>query len=217
MMQFETVTLENTRPEMRRFATPVRSSSSRRKSISNNSKNAEYWAACLVRVQAQDQEAFVALFHHFAPRIKAYLVRVGGSATQAEEATQEAMATVWHKARLFNPAKASAATWIYTIALNKQLDAIRKQNRPEPEELTWGDEDSSDPEAEVNVAQEQELLKAAVQNLPTNQRILIEKAFFGDLSHAEIADETNLPLGTIKSRIRLGLERLRREMASMQR
>lgn len=183
--------------------------------IDNVTDAAPDWTACLKRVRdAQDQAAFAALFRHFAPRIKAYLIRCGGTPSQAEEATQEAMATVWRKAHMFDASKASAATWIFRIARNKQLDAIRKQNRPEPEDLPWAETETADAAAEVALAQEQELLRKAVQALPGKQRAMIEQAFYGDLTHVEIAEVTRLPLGTIKSRIRLALDRLRRELAT---
>ena len=176
------------------------------------------WNACLKQIRdAGDQASFATLFRHFAPRIKAYLIRCGGSPGQAEEATQEAMATVWRKAHLFDPAKASATTWIFRIARNKQLDAIRKLNRPEPEDLPWGPAEAIDPADEVGLAQEEARLRAAVDALPAKQRKIVEQAFYGELSHAEISDITQLPLGTIKSRIRLALQKLRSELAADER
>ncbi|MGY9049807.1 MAG: sigma-70 family RNA polymerase sigma factor [Rhodobacterales bacterium] len=160
----------------------------------------------------QDQAAFVELFQHFAPRVKGFLMRSGLEAALAEECVQEAMATVWHKAHLFDPSRASVATWVFTIARNKKIDALRRQRRPEPEELTWGPESEPD-QADVLVLQEEtQHLGAALATLPAKQRELIEKAYFGDLTHSEIAEQTGLPLGTIKSRIRLALERLRHSM-----
>ncbi len=171
------------------------------------------WAALIVRVSAhQDQAAFAELFRHFAPRVKAFLVRSGAGETMAEECAQEAMATVWRKAGMFDPTRASAATWIFTIARNRRIDMLRKQRRPEPEDLPWGPEHEPDQADAMALAQETEKLGAAIKALPEKQRILIERAYFGDLSHSEIAAETGLPLGTIKSRIRLALERLRRTM-----
>lgn len=130
----------------------------------------------------------------------------------AEDCMQDVMATVWRKAHQFDPARASAATWIFTIARNRKIDLLRKVKRPEPEELPWGPQEEPD-QAEVFAQNEEtERLKAAIQNLPEKQRILVERAFYGDLSHSEIALETGLPLGTIKSRIRLAIERLRHAM-----
>jgi len=144
-------------------------------------------------------------------------MRSGAAESLAEETMQEALAIVWRKAGQFDPARASAATWIFTIARNKQLDALRKLNRPEPEDLPWGLSDPGDPQTAAELSQEQERLGEAVARLPSRQKEVIEKAFFGDLSHREIADVTGLPLGTIKSRIRLGLERLRYELTSSER
>lgn len=171
------------------------------------------WVACILRIRdARDQAAFAELFKHFAPRVKAFLMRSGADATLAEECTQEVMATLWHKAHLFDPARASVATWIFTIARNRKIDAIRKNKRPEPEELPWGPEAEPDQADALVLQQESEQLGQALATLPAKQRTLIEKAYFGDLSHSEIAEQTGLPLGTIKSRIRLALDRLRHAM-----
>ena len=172
------------------------------------------WIECLDKIaNAQDRAAFAALFTHFAPRVKAYLMKTGANATLAEETTQEVMATVWQKAGMFDPSRANASTWIFRIARNRMIDAIRKQNRPEPEELFWGNQEEPDQADVLAFQQESEQLANAIKTLPEKQRVLIEKAFFGDLSHAEIAAETGIPLGTIKSRIRLALERLRHSMS----
>ena len=171
------------------------------------------WVEHLKRIQAdQDQRAFAELFAHFAPRVKAFLMKSGASPSMAEECTQEVMATLWHKAHLFDPSRASVATWIFTIARNKKIDALRKQRRPEPENLEWGPE--AEPEAAdiLVLQQESQQLTQAMTALPSQQRELIEKAYFGDLSHSEIAAETGLPLGTIKSRLRLALSKLRQTM-----
>ena len=171
------------------------------------------WVGHMIRIrEAQDQAAFVDLFRHFAPRVKAFLMKSGASESLAEECTQEVMATLWRKAHLFDPARASVATWIFTIARNRKIDALRKQRRPEPEDLPWGPEAEPDQEDVMALQQESERLGQALAQLPEKQRDLITKAYFGDLSHSEIAEQTGLPLGTIKSRIRLALEKLRHEM-----
>ena len=176
-------------------------------------KENEDWVACIALIRdAQDQEAFAKLFHHFAPRVKAFLMRSGTDAALAEECTQDVMATLWQKAHLFDPSRASAATWIFTIARNRKIDAIRKQKRPEPEDLPWGPEAEADQADILALQQESEQLGKAISALPDKQRTLIEQAYFGDLSHSEIAEQTGLPLGTIKSRIRLALDRLRHAM-----
>ena len=99
-------------------------------------ENETDWAALMVRVRDhQDRAAFADLFRHFAPRVKAFLMKSGAGATLAEECAQDVMATLWQKAHLFDPARASVSTWVYTIARNRRIDALRKARRAEPEEL----------------------------------------------------------------------------------
>ena len=160
----------------------------------------------------QDRKAFAALFSHFAPRVKAFLMKSGANEGLAEECTQEVMATLWTKAHMFDPSRASVSTWVFTIARNRKIDALRRMKRPEPEDLPWGPEAEPDQAEVVTLKQESEKLAAAIADLPEKQRELIQAAYFGDLSHAQIAEATGLPLGTIKSRIRLALERLRHAM-----
>ncbi len=181
--------------------------------VSANETETERWAECIRRIRdAGDRAAFEMVFMHFAPRVKAFLMKSGAAQALAEEVTQEVMAAVWQKAHLFDPAKASAATWIFTIARNRRIDALRRARRPEPEDLPWGPEAEPDQAEAMVLQQESARLEQALAALPAKQRALIERAFWGDLSHSEIAAETGLPLGTIKSRIRLALERLRHEM-----
>ncbi len=172
------------------------------------------WVAQMRAIRDErDSAAFAELFRHFAPRVKAFLMRSGASEPLAEECTQEAMATVWRKAQLFDPTRASVSTWIFTIARNRRIDVIRKERRPEPEDLAWGPEAEPDQEDVLALQQESEKLAVALATLPEKQRKLVEQAYFGDLTHSQIAAETGLPLGTIKSRIRLALERLRHAMS----
>ena len=180
-------------------------------SLATTKKN--LWAGLIWKVETQkDVSAFEELFTHFAPRVKAFLMKSGADPQMAEECSQEVMATVWRKAHLFDPSRASASTWIFTIARNKKIDAIRKQNRPEPEQLFPEDDYEPDQEANIELQQETERLATALGELPEKQRVLVEKAYLGELSHSEIAEITGLPLGTIKSRIRLALEKLRHAM-----
>ncbi|WP_273508368.1 sigma-70 family RNA polymerase sigma factor [Planktotalea frisia] len=178
--------------------------------MSNTTKD---WTAQIYAIRdKQDQAAFAELFAHFAPRVKGFLMKSGADASLAEECTQEVMATLWRKAHMFDPSRASASTWIYTIARNRKIDALRKQRRPEPEDLPWGPEAEPEQADAIGLKQETEQLAVAIKELPEKQRSLIEQAYYGDLSHSEIAEITGLPLGTIKSRIRLALERLRHAM-----
>ncbi|WP_072901888.1 sigma-70 family RNA polymerase sigma factor [Cognatiyoonia sediminum] len=171
------------------------------------------WVTQIYAVRdTQDKEAFAELFSHFAPRVKSFLMKSGASHDVAEECAQDVMATLWRKAHMFDPAKASVSTWIFTIARNRRIDMLRKQRRPEPEDLPWGPEAEPDQADAMALQEETDQLGQALAQLPEKQRTLIEKAYFGDLSHSEIAAETGLPLGTIKSRIRLALERLRHAM-----
>ncbi|KQI73847.1 RNA polymerase subunit sigma [Loktanella sp. 5RATIMAR09] len=160
----------------------------------------------------QDRAAFAELFGYFAPRVKSFLMKSGASPDLAEECTQEVMATLWNKAHMFDPTKASVSTWIFTIARNRKIDILRKQRRPEPEDLPWGPEAEPDQADAIGLQQETEQLGQALATLPDEQRKLIERAYFGELTHSQIAAETGLPLGTIKSRIRLALDRLRHVM-----
>jgi len=171
------------------------------------------WVAHMARIRDyQDKSAFAEVFSHFAPRVKGFLMRSGADPTLAEECAQDVMATVWLKSHLFDPSRASVSTWIFTIARNRKIDILRREKRPEPEDLPWGPEAEPDQADVVSLQQESEILSQAIKTLPTSQRELIEKAYFGDLSHSEIAQQTGLPLGTIKSRIRLALDRLRHVM-----
>jgi RNA polymerase sigma factor (sigma-70 family) len=171
------------------------------------------WVNHLVSIRDQkDRAAFAEVFAHFAPRVKAFLMKSGTSPDMAEEVAQDVMATLWRKSHLFDPTKASVSTWIFTIARNRRIDMLRRQRRPEPEDLTWGPEPEPDQADVLALQQDSAKLGEALATLPEKQRDLIVKAYYGELTHSEIADATGLPLGTIKSRIRLALNRLRHQM-----
>jgi len=174
-------------------------------------------AQWVVRIRAiaesQDQAAFAEVFRHFAPRVKGFLIKSGADESLAEECMQDVMATLWHKAHMFDPARASVATWVFTIARNRKIDLLRRYARPEPEDLPWGPEAAPDQADVIALQEDSTRLADAIRQLPEKQRSLIERAYFGDLTHSEIAAETGLPLGTIKSRIRLALDRLRHAMS----
>lgn len=156
--------------------------------------------------------AFAELFTHFAPRIKGFLMKSGADATLAEECAQDVMATVWHKSAQFDAARASVATWVFTIARNRRIDMMRRQRRVEPDDLPWGPEAEPDQTDVIVLQQETDALTRALKTLPLEQRNLIEQAYFSELTQSQIARITGLPLGTIKSRIRLALDRLRHAM-----
>lgn len=181
-------------------------------SVTETKGEIDFTALMLAVRDRQDRAAFAALFQHFAPRVKGFLMKSGTDAALAEDCAQDVMAVLWNKAAQYDPARASVATWVFTIARNRRIDVARRARRPEPEALDWGEVEPD--QADVYEAgQETARLVAAMAGLPEKQRALIQRAFYGELSHSEIAAETGLPLGTIKSRIRLALDRLRQSMS----
>ena len=158
-----------------------------------------------------DRRAFKRLFAHFAPRVKSYLRRLGAEDQQAEELSQEVMLTVWRRAHLYDRRQAAASTWIFTIARNKRIDAIRRDKRPEldPDDPAIVPEPETPADQRVEASQRQDLLRHAVARLPDEQARLLRLSYFEDKSHSTIAEELDLPLGTVKSRLRLALSRLK--------
>lgn len=163
----------------------------------------------------RDRAAFARLFDHYGPRLKAVAMRGGASAAEAEDIVQDVMLTIWHKARYFDASRAQVSAWIYRIARNRQIDLFRRRARPEPEEITGEERNAEDAAEAVALDQEAAQLRAALARLNPDQRQMIEKAYLGEMTHVEIQEETGLPLGTIKSRLRLGLERLRHELKEL--
>jgi RNA polymerase sigma-70 factor (ECF subfamily) len=164
--------------------------------------------------ESSDKDAFKALYEYYAPRLKSFLLGQGTGSHMAEEIVQETMVKVWRKASLFDPAKASASTWIFTIGRNLRIDMLRKANRPKPD----FDDPAflPDPEPLATDAifrqQQDQLLIAAVNELSDAQSEILRLAFFQEKSHGQIAEELGLPLGTVKSRVRLALKKLRSEI-----
>ncbi len=164
----------------------------------------------------RDRRAFAAVFNFYAPRVKAYLLRLNASNTLAEELTQEIMLTVWRKAEQFDRSQASASTWIFRIARNRRIDAARQANKPEldaddpalhpPEPLA--------PDDVLQAAERDGHVREVMAVLPEEQMALLRLAFFDGLSHRDIADRTGMPLGTVKSRLRLAFDKLRRVLDS---
>ncbi|SMF72810.1 RNA polymerase sigma-70 factor, ECF subfamily [Tistlia consotensis] len=174
--------------------------------------------ALLIQAVAErrDREAFGQLFRYFAPRVKSYLLRLGAEDGLAEEIAQEAMVAVWRKAASFDPAQASVSTWVFTIARNKRIDGLRRLRRPEldPEDPALQPEARPAADRLLDASEREERLRRALNTLPEEQAEVIRLAFFEDKAHAAIASETDLPLGTVKSRLRLALTRLRRALAA---
>ncbi len=165
----------------------------------------------------RDREAFVALFQHFAPRLKAYLMRMGSEGQEAEELVQEAMIMVWQRADSFDSSRASVSTWVFTIARNKRIDALRRERRPEidPNDPALVPAAMEEADELVAVAQQNERLMQAIEELPAEQADLVRRAYFEDKAHVQIAQETDLPLGTVKSRLRLAMGHLRKALKEM--
>ena len=162
----------------------------------------------------QDKAAFQTLFEFFAPRIKGFLYRQGTAPDMAEEVVQETMVNVWRKARQFDPARASASTWIFTIARNLRIDLLRKENRPTPDINDPALVPDPEPAPHDAMSQEQEAarLRTAVASLPREQQEVLHLAFFQEKAHPLVAEELGIPLGTVKSRIRLAFRRIRSEL-----
>ncbi len=169
----------------------------------------------LMQVAASgDRDAFNALFAFFAPRIKGYLMRIGTAPDLAEDLAQEAMLKVWRKARLFDPSKASAATWIFTIARNLRIDAARRAAKPalDADDPAFNPEEEPRADVLMERAHRDEKIRLAFQSLPPAQYEVVRLHFIEDAPHSEIAERLNLPLGTVKSRLRLAFEKIRKEL-----
>ena len=169
-------------------------------------------AACLIRAVAVscDRSAFTELFQIYAPRVTTYLMRLGLDRGAADELTQDVMLTLWRKAAQFDAARATPAAWIFTIARNARVDMARRQqraSRPEPVDETAPD---LIPDSVLAAADRSDRIAVALAVLPAEQAEVIRLAFFDDRPHAEIERALGIPLGTVKSRLRLALAKLRR-------
>jgi RNA polymerase sigma factor (sigma-70 family) len=172
---------------------------------------AEFAALVADVAQRRDRSAYTRLFDHFAPRLNSYLMRLGTEAALAEEIVQDVMSTLWRKAGLFDPAKSSLSTWLYRIARNRRIDLARRERGDfNPEEPMLQPAPAPDLDKLLDVQQREEMVRAALVSLPAEQLDLVRLAFFDGLSHSQISEATGLPLGTVKSRIRLAFTRLRR-------
>lgn len=163
---------------------------------------------------SQDRNAYQRLFAYFAPRVKSFLQGKGTSPEIAEEAVQEAMLNVWRRASQFDPEKASASTWIFAIARNTRIDLLRKANRPalDPNDPALVPDPPKSASETVSEAQNAKRIREQVAALPAEQQEVLRLAFFEELPHAEVARKLDIPLGTVKSRIRLALGRIRSEI-----
>lgn len=159
----------------------------------------------------EDRQAFARLFQYFAPRLKSYLMRPGMTPGAAEEIAQETMLTVWRKASYFDPARAGAATWVFTIARNLRIDHQRRYHRPDDGAIDPSDEPDQPPsgEAILLTAEREAKVREALKTLSEDQATIVRLSFFDETPHAEIARVLDIPLGTVKSRVRLAMGRLR--------
>lgn len=159
----------------------------------------------------RDKAAFAELFSHFAPRVKAYLLRLGAADALAEELAQEVLIAVWRKAETFDRSQASVSTWIFRIARNRRIDALRRDSKPEldPFDPSLSPDAETPPDDAVSAAERDRAVRDAIKDLPTEQLELLRLAFFDGLSHRDIAERLDLPLGTVKSRLRLAFQKLR--------
>jgi len=169
---------------------------------------ADWIAAIAAR---QDRTAFAALFAFYAPRIKTLLMRMGASADVGEDIAQETLLSVWRKAASFDPARASASTWIYTIARNLRIDRLRHDNmaRLYEQSETVEREGPERPDATLSAEERAQRVRAALDKIPEEQVCVLKLSFFEGHAHGDIAEELKLPLGTVKSRLRLAMSRLR--------
>ena len=165
----------------------------------------------------QSRESFALLFSRFAPRVKSYLLKLGAKPELAEELAQETLLTVWRKAAYFDRSRASASTWIFTIARNLRIDAIRRERHPddlldEPELLPA---EETRPDEALSAGEREQKLRMALKTLPHEQAEVVRLSFFQDKAHAEISQNLGVPLGTVKSRLRLAMVRLRAQLEDL--
>ncbi len=175
-------------------------------------------AALLAKVAAsKDRQAFAALFDHFAPRVKSFMMRKGASAEQAEDLVQETMIAVWSKAMLYAADRGSVATWIFTIARNLRIDRLRRERSSQFTDLDDYDVASDEPgqDEALRRVQEDSAVAKALAQIPPEQRELLVLSYVEDLPQSEIAARLHIPLGTVKSRMRLAYRRLKKILETL--
>lgn len=181
---------------------------------STAANDAPNWGALLARVaENDDKAAFRAIYQHFAPRIKAYAINQGFS-QHAEVLVQEVMTSVWRNADKYSESLASVSTWIFTITRNQRIDILRKLNRTRAEIVIETEDLWQIPTEDTTICSIQNLstekfVKAAIDKLPEEQMIALRKVYYEGKTHEEVAEELNIPLGTVKGRLRLSLQKLR--------
>lgn len=168
-------------------------------------------AELMARIAVRDRDAFVQLFERYAARVKAFMLRSGATPSDADEIAQDVMVLVWRRAETFDPARAAASTWIYTIARNRRIDLLRRTRRPapDPNDPLFQPEPEPDGIDRMTAVEREARMRAALAGLAPEQREVLVAAFYDGLTHGEIAARLGLPLGTVKSRIRLAFRHLR--------
>jgi RNA polymerase sigma-70 factor (ECF subfamily) len=177
------------------------------------------WALLVADIaERNDRDAFKCLYNYFAPRVKSFMLRSGLKEGAAEEIAQETLLTVWRKSAQFNGQLAGVSTWIFTIARNKKIDKFRKDSKPLPDanDPSFGTQEEMTPEQQFSQSMHAEKLNKALALLPADQRAVLIASFIQDNPHKDIAKELDIPLGTVKSRIRLGLTKLRSLMGEFE-
>lgn len=179
------------------------------------SASGDDWSQLTRRIaEHKDREAFARLFQHFAPRVKSYLMRTGSSEQMAEDLSQEALVTVWRKAALFDPAQAAVSTWIFTIARRLRIDAARRHRLEDTGDESFDfdrlEADQHDVGELTDANRLNRRIRDALGRLPAEQAQVLRLSYYDDEPHARIAAELGLPLGTVKSRIRLAVAQLRK-------
>jgi RNA polymerase sigma-70 factor, ECF subfamily len=186
--------------------------------VSAISPRNDVYAQLLTRVaQSRDRAAFSQLFDHFAPRVKSFMMRKGSTADQAEDLVQETLIAVWNKAAMFSTDRGSVSTWIFTIARNLRIDRLRRERSQLYTDLE--DFDAPDLRDGADEAlgrlQEDNHVAMALAQIPEEQRQLLILSYVEDVAQSEIASRLNIPLGTVKSRMRLGYQRMRKILEQM--
>lgn len=182
----------------------------------NEVRSGGFEADLLAVGRARDREAFRRLFDHYGPRLKSFLRRSRLGEAALDDLVQDVFVNVWRRASTYDPAKANASTWIFTIARNRRID-IARRTRPEVDiddpALVIDDTDGAPlPDERTSLAEMASHLGTALAGLPQEQSDIVTLAYYRDMSHSEIATELDLPLGTVKSRLRLALGKLRQSM-----